>query len=382
MESQKVAEEPALSVSKGLEGIVALESSICFIDGLKGQLAYRGYDINALAKHSNFEEVCFLLLSGKLPNHHELQEFSNGLKEERALPKPVLEAMTRLPKDSIPMVVLRTAVSLLSHYDPEAEDMSETANFRKSIRLISRIATIVATWVRIREGHAPLTPRNDFRHAQNFLYLMNGEDPDPMQQKALDLYLVLVAEHELNASTFAARETAATLSDIYSAIVSAIGCLKGPLHGGANEAAMKMLLEIETPERAEKYVLDKLAKKEKIMGFGHRVYKTKDPRAAHLREMCRELSSKFNAPWYAIQTKMEEVLLREKNLHANVDFYSASVFYLAGIPMDLYPPLFAVSRIPGWCAHVLEQYRDNRLIRPRAKYIGPTNLSYIPIEKR
>jgi citrate synthase len=369
---------------QGLEGVVAAESSICYIDGDRGILSYRGIDIHELAEKSTFEEVCFLLWEGRLPRADELRTLTTELARERALPRESLSLLAGLARTSAPMDGLRTAVSALSASDPDAADMSPAANRRKAVRLTGQIATTVAAYERLRTGKAVVPPDPGRSHAQDFLRMLNGETAPSAAVRALDIALILHADHELNASTFAARVTAATLSDMHSAVTSAIGTLKGPLHGGANEAVMRMLLEIGSPEKVEANVRARLARKEKIMGFGHRVYTTEDPRATHLRRMSAEVArSSGDTRWYDMSRQIEELIRREKKLNANVDFYSASVYYMLGIPSDLFTPIFAVSRISGWTAHVLEQYAHNRLIRPRAEYTGPPYpQAYVPIEKR
>ena len=367
----------------GLEDVVAAPSSICFIDGDKGILAYGGYDIHQLAQQSTFEEVIYLLWHGRLPKRGELDELSAQLAANRELPAGVVELMKMLPRSAAPMEALRTAVSALGLYDPDAGDNSLEANRRKAVRLTAQMATLVATFDRLRHGREPLTSKRELSHAANFLYLLNGKEPLDVEAHALDIALILHADHEFNASTFAARVTAATLSDMYSAMSSAMGTLAGPLHGGANEQVMRMLLEVKTPEGAEKFVRDALAAKKKIMGFGHRVYTTEDPRATHLRRMSREIGERQgDLKWFEMSRRIEEIVNREKKLNANVDFYSASTYHMLGIPIDLFTPVFAVSRVSGWTAHVLEQYANNRLIRPRADYTGPDQLTYTPIEKR
>jgi citrate synthase len=369
---------------QGLEDVVAAESSICYIDGDRGILSYRGIDIHDLARKSTFEEVCFLLWEGRLPRADELAALAAELGRERAVPRESLSLLASLARTSAPMDALRTAVSALSASDPDAADMSPAANRRKAIRLTGQIATIVAAFDRLRGGKAVVPPDPGRRHAEDFLRMLTGETAPSAAVRALDIALILHADHELNASTFAARVTAATLSDIHSAVTSAIGTLKGPLHGGANEAAIRMLLQIGSPDRAEADIRARLARKEKIMGFGHRVYTTEDPRATHLRRMSAEVSrSHGDTRLYDTSRQVEEIIRREKNLNPNVDFYSASVYYMLGIPPDLFTPVFAVSRISGWTAHVLEQYAHNRLIRPRAEYTGPPYPQpYVPMEKR
>src|SRR2546423_2275861 len=367
----------------GLEGIVAAQSSLSDVNGIDGRLIYAGYDIHDLAQHATFEEGIYLLWNLRLPTRSELDDLKQQVSRESQLPDGIQQLIRAIPKSANPMDMLRTVVSALALYDEEAGDMSGAANLRKAIRLTARFPIIVTTFQRIRNGLEPVTPRPDLSIAGNFLYTLNGAEPDDVATRTMDVAFVLHADHELNASTFAARVTAATLSDMYSAIVSAIGTLKGPLHGGANEGVIKNLLEIGSVEKVEDWVLNAFANKQKIMGFGHRVYRTEDPRATHLREMSRRLGERTGeSKWYDMSRKMEEVVKREKRLNANVDFYSASTYYALGIPTDLFTPIFACSRISGWTAHVLEQYKNNRLIRPRAEYVGPRGLKYEPIEER
>ena len=361
----------------GLEDVVAGESAICYLDGARGVLAYHGYDIHDLAhaeRGASFEEVCFLLWHGRLPSRAELGDLQTQLASARVLPEPVIRVMRSLPKVD-GMDALRTLTSILGHYDSDAAEMSPAANYRKAVRLTGQIASLVATWGRMAAGGGPIDPDPALGQAGNFLYLLTGQRPGALATRAFDVSLVLHADHELNASTFAARVAAATLTDIHSAIVAAIGTLKGPLHGGANADVMRMLLDIGRDaglDRAEAYVRAKLARKEKISGFGHRVYRTEDPRATHLRRFSKQLGEKAGEPqWFQLSQRIEAVVTGEKKLYPNVDFYSASTFYSLGIPIDLYTPIFAVSRISGWTAHVLEQYANNRLIRPRTDYIGP-----------
>jgi citrate synthase len=367
----------------GLEGIVAAESRISDVNGDKGELIYSGYDIHDLAERSSFEEVIYLLWNGELPTRAALKQLSQTLSQETSLPPEIQELIGKFPENTNPMDMLRTVVSALSHYDPDGADMSAEANARKAIRLTAKFPTIVTTFQRVRNGLRPVEPRRDLSIAANFLFTLRGEEPDEIATRTMDVAFILHADHELNASTFAARVTAATLSDMYSAIVSAIGTLKGPLHGGANEGVIKNLLEIGSVANVEAWTKQALAQKKKIMGFGHRVYHTEDPRATHLREMSRQLGERTGErKWYEMSVKMEEVMMREKHLNPNVDFYSASTYYALGIPTDLFTPIFACSRISGWTAHVLEQYRNNRLIRPRAEYVGPRGLKYVPIDER
>ena len=358
---------------KGLEDVVATNSSICYIDGERGILSYRGYDIHDLAENSNFEEVCFLLWYGALPSRAELQELQAQLGRESKLPAGVISLMREAPKDVLPMDMLRTAVSALSFYDPETRKNTAEANLHKSIRLTAQIAALVAAYDRIRKDLPVVEPDSSLSHAANFLYMLKGRRPSAEAERALDVALVLHADHELNASTFAARVTAATLSDMHSAVTSAIGTLKGPLHGGANEAAFRMLQAIDRAGADPvEFVQGMLSQGKKISGFGHRVYHTEDPRATHLRQMSQELGrSKGEPKWFEMSREIEAFMKSEKGLNANVDFYSASTYHDLGIDLDLFTPVFAVSRISGWTAHVLEQLSDNRLIRPRAEYTGP-----------
>jgi len=370
---------------KGLEGVVATNSSICYIDGDRGVLAYRGIDIHELADQSNFEETCYLLWFGKLPTREQLTDLRERLAAERRLDAGIITLIRNAPKHALPMDVLRTAVSALSFYDPEERSNDHQANVNKAIRLTSQIAMIVAAYDRIRKGHAVVEPDHALSHAANFLLMLNGSKPSSTAERALDIALILHADHELNASTFAARVTAATLSDMHSAITSAIGALKGPLHGGANEAVFLMLKAIDAAGiDPVEHVKSMLAQKKKISGFGHRVYHTEDPRATHLRAMSRDLGKSSGQPkWFEMSRRIEEFVKNEKKLNANVDFYSASTYHILGIDVDLFTPIFAVSRISGWAAHVIEQLDDNRLIRPRAEYQGPEYPNrYVPIEQR
>ncbi|MEQ1758708.1 MAG: citrate synthase [Vicinamibacterales bacterium] len=370
----------------GLEDVVATASSICWIDGDRGVLSYCGYDIHDLAKSATFEEVCYLLWHRRLPTKYELGDLQSQLAAERALPDGVLRLMRQLPP-SDGMDALRTLTSALAHYDREAGETTPQAQYRKAVRLTAQIGTIVAAWGRLQAGSSPIDPDPVMGHAANFLYMLSGQRPNPTAIKAFDIALTLHADHELNASTFAARVAAATLTDIYSAIVAGIGTLKGPLHGGANAEVMKMLLELgqnATGERIDDVIRGKFARKEKIPGFGHRVYHTEDPRATHLRQMSKELGKRAGVTaWYDMSERIEALVKSEKKLNPNVDFYSASTYYTLGIPVDLYTPIFAVSRVSGWTAHVLEQYANNRLIRPRADYTGPAYPQrFIPLEQR
>jgi 2-methylcitrate synthase len=370
---------------KGLEGIVATTSKICFIDGDRGVLAYLGIDIHELADHSNFEETCYLLWFGKLPTRTELAELKERLAAERKLDPAILNLLRNAPSSALPMDVLRTAVSALSFYDADNKNNDHDANVAKSIRLTSQIAMIVAAYDRLRKGKQVVDPDRSLSHAANFLLQLNGERPSPTAERALDIALILHADHELNASTFAARVTAATLSDMHSSITSAIGALKGPLHGGANEAVFRILSSIDKSDADPiEHVKGMLAQKKKVPGFGHRVYHTEDPRATHLRKMSQDLcESSGQAKWYEMSQKIEAFVKAQKGLNANVDFYSASTYHALGIDLDLFTLVFAVSRISGWTAHVIEQLDDNRLIRPRADYVGPQYPArYVPIEQR
>jgi citrate synthase len=368
-----------------LEGVVAAVSSICYIDGERGILAYRGIDIHELADNSTFEETAYLLWFGKLPTRAELREFTRALAEERKLDASIVNLLRQSPRHALPMDVLRTAVSALSFYDPEEAVNTAEANYHKSLRLTSQIAMIVAAYDRIRKGRPIVEPDRSLSHAANFLLMLNGDPPSKTAERGLDIALILHADHELNASTFAARVTAATLSDMHSAITSGIGALKGPLHGGANEAVFKILEEIDkSGADPVEYIKGMLAQKKKIPGFGHRVYHTEDPRATHLRQMSRELGeSSGQAKWFEYSFKIEQFMKSDKKLNANVDFYSASTYHTLGIDLDLFTPIFAVSRISGWTAHVMEQLADNRLIRPRAEYVGAAYPQhYVPMDRR
>jgi citrate synthase len=370
----------------GLEDTVATSSAICYLDGDRGVLAYCGYDIHDLARHATFEEVCYLLWHRRLPTRSELGDLQSQLIAARPLPEGVLRLLRTLPS-SDSMDLLRTLTSALGHYDQDAADNSPPGNYRKAVRLTAQISSLVAAMGRAQAGGGPVSPDPVLGHAANFLFMLTGERPSGLATRAFDVALILHADHELNASTFAARVAAATLTDIHSTIVAAIGTLKGPLHGGANADVMRMLLEIGASaplEKAEEVVRAKLARKEKIPGFGHRVYHTEDPRATHLRQMSRDLGQRAGQPvWYDMSQRIEALMKAEKRLDPNVDFYSASTYHALGIPIELFTPIFAVSRVSGWTAHVLEQYANNRLIRPRADYIGPEYPQrYLPLEQR
>jgi len=372
----------------GLRDVVAAPSNICFIDGDKGILAYCGFNIHDLARQSTFEEVIYLLWHGRLPKPDELASLKAELSANRELPAGLLDLIKAFPRTAVPMDALRTAVSALAFYDADQADNSLEANRRKAVRLTARIATIVAALDRLRNGKELLASKPELSHAANLLYLLNGRVPMDVEAHALDIALILHADHEFNASTFAARVTAGTLADIYAAITSAIGALSGPLHGGANEQVMKMLLKVGAPDNVDRFVAERIAAGEKIMGIGHAVYRTEDPRAAHLKRMSEEIGKRQgDTKWFEMSRRIEDLAVAElerkgKKLRANVDFYSASTYFMLGIPVDLYTPIFAVSRISGWTAHVLEQYANNKLIRPRADYTGPSNLEYVPIDQR
>lgn len=380
--------KPVSTTGAGLRDVVAAPSSICFIDGDKGILSYGGYNIHGLAEHSTFEEVVYLLWHGRLPKQGELDELNSALRAHRKLPVELVALLKSFPRDAVPMDVLRTAISALAIYDPERNDNSTAANQRKAVRLTAQFASVVAAIDRIRHGQLPLDPDPQLSHAANFLYQLTGKAPLDVEARAFDIALILHADHEFNASTFAARVTAGTLADLYAAITAAIGALSGPLHGGANEQVMRMLVEIGSLDKVDQYVKEKLEAGEKIMGIGHAVYRTEDPRATHLRRMSEEIGKRQgDTKWFDMSHRIEELVVaemtrREKPIRPNVDFYSASTYYMLGIPLDLYTPIFAVSRIAGWTAHVLEQYANNKLIRPRSEYTGEMDLKYIPIERR
>jgi citrate synthase len=367
----------------GLRDVVAVTSAICNVNGTEGKLSYFGYDIADLVAHSTFEEVIYLLWHGELPTHEQLAVHLQELELDRALPAQVLELLATFPRHAEPMSVLRTAVSALAMYDPEVSDMSRTANMRKAVRLTARIPTIVAAFDRLRSGRQPIAPLPGLSGAAQFLYMLNGEEPSPEDAHVMDVALILHADHELNASTFAAREVASTLADMYGAITGAIATLAGPSHGGANEQVMRMLLAIGTTESAPTWIAEALARHERIMGFGHAVYRTEDPRATQLRRLSREIGIRRGEPqWFEISSVVEAAVREQKGLFANVDFYSASAYHAMGIAVDVFTPIFACSRIAGWTAHVLEQYDHNRLMRPRAEYVGPAPRTYVPIESR
>lgn len=375
-----------MTLAAGLEDAVVTTSSICYLDGDRGVLAYCGYDIHDLARHASFEEVCYLLWHRRLPTRAEVGDLQSQFAAARPLPEPILRLMRALPQAGA-MDLLRTLTSALSHYDPDQFGQSHPSNYAKAVRLTAQVGSVVATIGRIAAGGAPVQPDPALGHAANFLYMLTGERPGTLAVRAFDVALVLHADHELNASTFAARVAAATLTDIHSAMVAAIGTLKGPLHGGANTDVMRLLVEIgpdASPDRIDAAIRGRLARKEKIPGFGHRVYHTEDPRATHLREMSKQLTAQAGQPeWYEMSRRIESVVKSEKGLDPNVDFYSATTYHALGIDSNLFTPIFAVSRIAGWTAHVMEQFANNRLIRPRAEYVGPAYPQrYVPVGAR
>ncbi len=376
-------EAPAQNAVKGLKGVIAADSAICLVDGLEGRLIYRGYNIHELADHSNYEEVCYLLLKGELPDERQLKEFSARLAEYRRLPPEVLSFVKSLPRDMLPMAALRSAVSVAGLYDPQSEETTPEANDETALRLIGMMSTLVAAIHRLKAGKEPLEPRADLSHAGNFMYLLNGRAPTADESRAMDLILILHAEHGFNASTFAARVISATLSDWYSVISGAIGALKGPLHGGANTEVLKTLMEIGDVRNVPAYVESVRARKGKFMGFGHAVYQVEDPRAAHLKELSRRLGIEQGQPkWYEISVALEGAIKEAIQKNCNVDFYSASLQHYMGIPGELFTCIFAASRIAGWCAHVLEQWADNKIIRPSSNYTGPAEREYVSLGKR
>lgn len=371
------------SFKEGLEDVIATASSICYIDGLKGRLLYRGYDIIDLAEHSEFAEVAYLLWYGRLPGPREFEAFRSTFAAAIELPEETVKILRLFPRAATPMEVLRTCVSSLGHWDPDSGNTALDACLRKAVRLTTRIGCIITAHDRLRRGLEPIKPKAGESVAYNFLYTLNGKDPHPDFVKALDVALILHADHELNASTFAARVTAATFSDMYSCVTSAIGALKGPLHGGANEQVMKMLQEIGNPGRAESWVRDALSRKVKIPGFGHRVYRTEDPRATVLRRTSEGLGKLAgDTKWYDISREVERTVRANTKVYPNVDFYSASAYGVMGIPTDLFTPVFSMSRMVGWTAHILEQWSHNRLIRPRAEYVGAMDNKWVPIDQR
>ena len=370
-------------IKAGLEDVVISTSEICFIDGREGRLVYRGYDIDDLVAHSTFEEVIYLLWHGALPTRKELDAHVKALAGVRRLPARLIAILKDLPRKTVPMEVLRTGVSALSAFDPDERDNSRDATLRKAVRLAAQMPTLVAAWERIRRGKEPVAPNRRLSLGANFLYMLSGKKPTDLAAKTFDVALILHADHEFNASTFAARVTAATLSDLHSAVTSAIGALKGPLHGGANEQVMLMVNQIKEPARAEAWIRKSLADKARIMGFGHRVYRVEDPRAKHLRRLAAELGRQVGDTSYVeILDTVARAVTAEKHIYPNVDLYSGAAYASMGISADQFTPIFALSRIAGWAAHVLEQHAHNRLIRPRAEYTGPTHATYIPIDRR
>jgi len=375
--------KPVAKAGAGLEGVVAAESAIGDVDGTNGVLIYQGLNIHDLAEHSTFEETVFLLWHGRLPRRSELDALRAELTANQKLPAEVLALMRSFPREAEPMDALRTAVSALAFYDTGSRDLSREGALRTATKLTAQLPVVVAAFERLRRGEEPFEPREGANIASNFLYMLKGEEPSERDARIFDVCLILHADHELNASTFTSRVIAGTLADMYGAVTGAIAALSGPLHGGANTNVMKMLLEIDSPERAEAWLSEALASKRKIMGFGHRVYKTEDPRSVWLRRFSQELGeARGETRWFQILERLRELMFAEKKLYPNVDFYSGSAYYLMGIPLDLFTPIFAVSRISGWTGHILEQYANNRLIRPRAEYIGRRDVPYVPLEER
>jgi citrate synthase len=374
------ATKPAYS--PGLEGVIAGESAICALDSEAG-LRYRGYDIYDLATQATFPEIAYLLIHGELPNKQQLEELRKQIAKERVLPDQVLQMLRLLPKNTHPMDALRTGVSMLGTFDPELNDNSHDANVRKAVRIISRMSNITCAFQRLSEGKEPIAPKPEYDGAANFLWMLSGKEPEDWRVRVMDTLFVLYAEHDYNASTFAARTTVSTLADMYAGITSAIGALKGPLHGGANEEAMKMFKDVGAPDKAEKWIKDRLARKEKIMGFGHRVYKHGDSRSKVLHKVCDELGQRLGQPhWVKVGEALERTMDKEKGLYSNADLYAAPVFYMLGIPSDLNTPIFACARSAGWCAHIIEQHDHNRLIRPRSLYSGVAPRPYKPLNNR
>jgi len=377
------------ATKKGLEGAIVAESRTSLVNGQEGKLVYQGYSIETLAENASFEEVAFLLWNERLPNRAELNNLVQVIAYEATLPEGLVAQLKSYPKNADPMAVLRTAVSALAMYDHDSEDNSQEANRRKAIRLTGQITSICAAWDRIRKGNDPIAPRKDLTLAQNFMYMLTGKDPDPTASKAVDTYLVLLAEHGMNASTFSTRVTVATGSDMHSGIVSGIGTLKGPSHGGANAEAMHMFLEIGEPENVETWFKKNIKEGDRrIMGIGHRIYKALDPRAAILEQRAEALAkSSGNEKWFQIAKKLADTARAdsyfiERKLYPNVDYYSAILLYTINLDVDMFPPLFAMSRIVGWTAHIIEQFANNRLIRPDLNYIGPMGLQWVPVEQR
>ena len=375
--------ESTAVASEGLRGVVAAQSSIGDVNGEKGILIYQGYNIHDLAEHSTFEEVVFLLWNGRLPKADELAELKERLRRNYEAPPEIIAAMKTFPKDADPMDVLRTAVSSLDFYDKNGHGTDRETAIKAAVRITGQIGTIAAAWDRIRNGKEPIAPDKNLSIAENFLYMLRGERADQDEEHIFDVCLILHADHELNASTFTTRVVAGTLAGMYGAVTAGIAALAGPLHGGANTNVMKMLLEINDPAKIDTWLDQALAEKRKIMGIGHAVYKTEDPRATWLRRYSKHMGEKKGElKWFEMSQRIEQLMHEKKGMFPNVDFYSASTYYLMGIPLDLYTPIFAVSRISGWTGHILEQYGHNKLIRPRAEYIGPRDLKYTPIDER
>ena len=371
------------AATAGLRGVVAAQSAIGDVNGEEGKLIYQGYDIHDLAEHSTFEEVVFLLWNGRLPNQAELDEHTARLRRNYEVPKEVIELMKTYPKESDPMDVLRTGVSSLDLYDPKGQGTDRESAVGAAVRITGQIGTIAAGWDRIRNGKEVVAPDTNLSIAENFLYMLRGEKPDADEARMFDIALILHADHELNASTFTTRVVAGTLADMYGCVTAGIAALSGPLHGGANTNVMKMLIEIDDPSKIDAWVDDALAHKKKIMGIGHAVYKTEDPRATWLRKFSKTMGEKKGEmKWFEMSQRIEQLMHEKKGMYPNVDFYSASTYYLMGIPLDLFTPIFAVSRISGWTGHILEQYGNNKLIRPRAEYIGKRDQKYVPIGER
>jgi citrate synthase len=371
------------AAAAGLRGVVAAQSSIGDVNGEEGILIYQGYDIHDLAEHSTFEEVVFLLWNGRLPNHAELEEHTTRLRRNYEAPKEVIELMRQYPKSSNSMDVLRTAISSLDLYDSNGQGTDRESAVGAAVRITGQIGTIVAAWDRIRNGNEPVAPDENLSIAENFLYMLRGKKADADEARMFDIALILHADHELNASTFTTRVVAGTLADMYGCVTAGIAALAGPLHGGANTAVMKMLLEIGDMSKVDTWVDDALAQKKKIMGIGHAVYKTEDPRATWLRKFSKQMAEKKGEQkFFEMSQRIEQLMHEKKGMYPNVDFYSASTYYLMDIPLDLFTPIFAVSRISGWTGHILEQYANNKLIRPRAEYIGERGLKYAPISER
>ncbi len=383
------ASKESQNSSKGLQNIVVGQTRLSLVNGTEGKLIYAGYKIEDLAEFATFEEVIYLLWHGRLPTRSQLEELRKSLFNEMSLSPEILAVMQKLPRQATPMAVVRTVVSALALWDAAADNNSPEENRRKALLLTAKTPTIVASWERIRSGKEPLSPRADLNLAGNFLYMLKGAEPQKQEVAVIDAYLVLLSEHGMNASTFSARVTTSTLSDIYSAITTAIGTLKGAAHGGANEEAMRMFFEIGSVDNVEKWFNDNVKTGQKrVMGMGHRVYKALDPRAAVLRNKAQVMAETTNnLKWFNLAAKLEQTARADdefikKNLYANVDYYSAIALYTVGIPMDQFTPLFVIARVPGWCAHVIEQWADNRLIRPDVDYVGPLDLKWVPIEQR